>query len=117
MAKRSEKSRPYRPRADAKTPADYFFRQWRLKRGLTVERAAELAGMSPAAISQLESGEQGVSDRSLKGLMRAYKCTLAELFTDPVALNAEVISTFQQIKPERRAEAIALLKVLAGKAA
>ncbi|OGT89037.1 MAG: XRE family transcriptional regulator [Gammaproteobacteria bacterium RIFOXYA12_FULL_61_12] len=54
-------------------------RVWREYRGLTAARLAELAGVTPAAISQIESGKRGLSVDLLKKLAEALRLDLDDL--------------------------------------
>ncbi len=61
-----------------------FLRQWRLFRDLTQERLAEMVGLTSSSISQLETGSQGFTDKSLARLADALRCTPAALLSyDP----------------------------------
>ncbi|WP_406276377.1 XRE family transcriptional regulator [Streptomyces sp. NBC_00191] len=54
-------------------------RDLRRRRGLTLEAAAERAGLSPAHLSRLETGRRQPSLPMLLGLARIYGTTVAEL--------------------------------------
>lgn len=61
-----------------------FLKQWRNFRDMTQEALAEKADMTPPSISQLESGNQGFTDKSLARLAGALDCTPADLLVhDP----------------------------------
>ncbi|MFI1395634.1 helix-turn-helix domain-containing protein [Streptomyces sp. NPDC020681] len=55
-------------------------RDLRRRRGLTLEAAAPRAGLSPAHLSRLETGNRQPSLPMLLGLARIYGTTVAELF-------------------------------------
>jgi len=64
----------------------FFFREWRKKRRLTQEKLAEMVGVSPPSISQLENGKQGFTDTTLLQLAQALGCHPGELLMkDPAA--------------------------------
>lgn len=54
-------------------------RERRKAKKLTQEQLAELAGMSTAAIHNLEAGKNGFTDKSLAALAAALECSPAEL--------------------------------------
>lgn len=61
-----------------------YLREWRVFRDLTQEELAAAAGTTPPAISQLENGHQGFTDKSLAAYARALRCTPADLLAfDP----------------------------------
>lgn len=66
------------PRLKEERPR-YYFREWRKHRGLTQETLGERVGMTPSSISQLETGKQGFTDKTLAALAHA-------LDTDPGSL-------------------------------
>lgn len=62
-----------------------YLKQWRLFRRLTQEALAAKADMTPPSISQLETGNQGFTDKSLARLAGALDCTPADLLVhDPL---------------------------------
>lgn len=87
---KSKKGRgPYRrdgralPRSD-RTPAPHFIKSYRLKRGLTLEQLAELAGLSTGSISAIERQEQEPSMQTLQALAHALKAKRGDLLdVDP----------------------------------
>jgi transcriptional regulator with XRE-family HTH domain len=56
-----------------------FLKQWRTFRDLTQEQLAEMVGLTAPAISQLETGVQWFSAKSLAHLCKALQCTPADL--------------------------------------
>jgi transcriptional regulator with XRE-family HTH domain len=59
----------------------YFFKEWRKHRNMTLEAAAERAGMTAGNISQLERGTQGYSQSGLEALAEAYGCYPGQLLS------------------------------------
>src|SRR5688572_5779433 len=53
---------------------DHFIREWRVNRGLTVDKLAGLAGCSPSLISQLERGSCNYTQLTLNRLAEALAC-------------------------------------------
>lgn len=61
-----------------------FFREWRKYRDMTLERAAEAAGMTAGNLSAMERGAQGYTQAGLEALAEAYSCDPAHLLmVDP----------------------------------
>jgi transcriptional regulator with XRE-family HTH domain len=61
-----------------------FLREWRKHRKLTLEVAAQRAGMTPGNLSQMERGTQGYSQAGLEALADVYECDPGQLLsTDP----------------------------------
>lgn len=59
-------------------------RKWRKHRGMTQDDLGDLIGVSGSSISQLETGKQGFTDKTLAELSRALECSpLALLAQDP----------------------------------
>src|SRR4051812_24144054 len=54
-------------------PPRQFFKQWRKHRGMTLEQAAPIAGMTPGNLSAMERREQGYTAVGLEGLAKAYQ--------------------------------------------
>lgn len=90
-----------------------FFKEWRRYRNLTQERACERIGIDRSHLSRIERGVDPYNEHTLTAMAAAYRCDIADLFmrnpTDPEG----IWSIWDQIKPERRREAVALLRVLA----
>lgn len=53
--------------------------RWRLHRGYTQEKLADLTGLSPGQISDLETGEIGFSSESLQLIADALKVSRGQL--------------------------------------
>lgn len=62
-----------KPRLKTVFRSRQFFRQWRKYRDMTLEQAAEIAGMTAGNLSAMERGTQGYTPEGLEGLSRAYK--------------------------------------------
>ncbi|QHW26624.1 helix-turn-helix transcriptional regulator [Rhizobium leguminosarum bv. viciae 248] len=56
-----------------------FIKERRKKLNLSQERLAELAGLSTAMISNMETGRHGFSDKTLAAIAEALKCRPADL--------------------------------------
>lgn len=66
-------------------------RELRRRRGLTLEAAAQRAGLSPAHLSRLETGHRQPSLPMLLGLARIYGTTVAELLGESVPEREPII--------------------------
>jgi len=84
MERDAKRSYPRVMAKDEKLAVPTFLRQWRDHRGLTQEKLAALVEMSSPSISQLETGKQGFTDKSLAAFAAALKCSPADLLAfDP----------------------------------
>lgn len=62
----------------------FYFREWRKFRGLNQEALADMIGLTPSSISQLETGKQGFTDKTLLAIAQALDCHPGDLLTrDP----------------------------------
>jgi transcriptional regulator with XRE-family HTH domain len=67
----------------------YFFREWRKFRDKTQEQIAEVVGVQPSAISQIENGKQGFTNSTLEGIAYALMCEPGDLLMrNPLDKNA-----------------------------
>ncbi|TJV70313.1 MAG: helix-turn-helix transcriptional regulator [Mesorhizobium sp.] len=60
-----------------------FVKERRKLKGMTQADLAHSAGLSTAAIHNLEAGKNGFTDKSLAAIARVLECTAVELLTDP----------------------------------
>ena len=65
-----------------------FLKDWRKHRNLTLEVAAERAGMTAGNLSQLERGTQGYSQTGLEALAEVYDCDPGQLLSQPPVSDA-----------------------------
>lgn len=63
-------------------PRQTFIMDWRIARGHTQEKLAELAGLSPGQVSDIEKGEVGYSPESLQALADALKVPRGKLLDE-----------------------------------
>ena len=88
MAKARPFPKPTQPR--------HFIRQWRLYRGYTQERLAEMVGVTHGALSQLERGLTNYTQPMLEALAEALQCDPADLIMrDP---NSEIWSLWDEVR-------------------
>jgi transcriptional regulator with XRE-family HTH domain len=89
-----------------------FVRQWRKHRGLSQETLAERAGLSPPSISQLETGNQGFTDKSLARIAAALDCTPADLLVHDPSREDSFWPLCQQAERLTGADRIRLLRTI-----
>ena len=54
-------------------PPQHFFKEWRLHRGMTLERVAEKTGMTAGNLSAMERKKQGYTPNGLQALAEVYE--------------------------------------------
>lgn len=99
----------------------HYIREWRLEEGLSQSELAEQAGMSPAALSMLESGKASYSKRTLVPIAKVLGVTPGTLIDKhPRQLDSErsefaetVLRLLGTIEFEDRELAYDLLKAVA----
>lgn len=80
---------------------------------MTLEQAAALSGMSVANISALERGAQGITDRVLYSLAKAYRCSPQDLLHEPGQAKS-ILSIWDKAKPSDRAKLLEIAKAFVG---
>lgn len=104
MKKVSPNFKPEKPR--------YFFKEWRKHRGLTQEELADLVGVTPPSISQLERGLQGFTDSTLEALAEALACKPGDLLMrNPLDEDAPW-SIWDHLKPEQKRSAMLFIRAM-----
>lgn len=104
MAKVTPNFKPEKPR--------YFFKEWRKHRGFTQEELAELIGVTPPSISQLERGLQGFTDSTLESLASALSCKPGDLLMrNPLDEDAPW-SIWDHLKPDQKKSAMLFIKAM-----
>lgn len=73
-----------------------FTKVLRKRKKWTQERLAQEAGLSTAAVHNLEAGKNGFTDKTLKSLADALGCEPWQLLVEPTATNA--ISGEREVK-------------------
>ncbi len=92
-----------------------YFKEWRKERGMTLERAAELAGMTAGNISAMERGAQGYTQDGLEALADVYKVPPGWLTeVDPATLE-DILPIWQDAKPADRQKITAIARTIVGK--
>jgi transcriptional regulator with XRE-family HTH domain len=96
-----------------KNDKHHYVREWRKYRGLTQERLAERTPFTIGAISQLETGRTKYTQDMIEALAVALDCKPGDLLSRDPNREAEVISIFEDLKPEQKATAIKMIRALA----
>lgn len=91
-----------------------YSREWREYRDdMTLEKAAGLSGLSVANISAFERGVQGITDRTLYGLAKAYRCNPQDILHPPGPAKG-ILDIWDKAKPSDRAKLLEIAKTLIG---
>lgn len=93
----------------------HFIRQWRKKRGLTLEQLAGRLEVATSSISQLETGKQGYSQPMLEAIADALQCQPADLLMRDPTLDDAIWSIENQLKtapPERVTQILAVVETM-----
>lgn len=104
-----------RPRAIPATRKRHFLKEWRRYRGLTQEQLAERIDTSASTISQLETGKQGYTQRTLEELALALATEPASLLAENPADGGDVwrlLERLRQLSPTARRQALTILDAL-----
>lgn len=89
-----------------------FLREWRRYRGLTLEAAADRAGMTAGNLSAMERGAQGYTQPGLEALADAYNAEPGWLLNvDPTKGDA-IWSLWERAKPGEREQVEAVVRAL-----
>jgi transcriptional regulator with XRE-family HTH domain len=92
-----------------------FFREWRKYRELTLEQAAERAGMTAGNLSAMERGAQGYTQGGLEALAVAYNCDPGQLLTVDPTKDEAMWSIWEQAKPGDRLKIVEIAKTITGR--
>ncbi len=88
-------------------------RQIRKARGLTMEQAAERAGIEQGTLSRYEAGKRWLSDDVAQALAEAYECPPESFYvTEREAEAAAAADLVSRMSPRDRKRAIRQLKAL-----
>jgi transcriptional regulator with XRE-family HTH domain len=103
------------PRFKTRVRRPTFFRQWRKKRDMTLEEAAEKAGMTPGNLSAMERGAQGYTQDGLEALAEAYGVAPGWLTdADPDKMDS-LLPIWESAKPGQRVQILEIAKTITGK--
>ena len=100
--------RKVKPKSETRRPT--HIRAWRKYRKLTLEQVAEIVGVTPGALSQLERGDTGYTQPMLEALADAFQCEPSDLIARPPGVSEGLSYVWEQIPVEDRAKALEVLK-------
>lgn len=97
-------------------------REWRERRGLTLEQLSELAHISPSYLQRMETGGRNVSLKNLARLAGALNVSQNDLVIDStssgrvrvmgrIGAGAEILPEFEQVPPDGLFEIDAMIPV------
>lgn len=92
--------------------AKTFLREWRLYRGLTLERLADRVGMTAGNLSQLERGNQGYTQETLEALAHALQTDVGSLLMRNPTDSEALWSIWDQAKPGERQMLVDIAKTV-----
>ena len=98
-------------------PSRQFFREWRKHRGMTLEKAAEKAGMTAGNLSAMERGVQGYTTPGLQSLADVYETSPGWLL-DVNPLDREspsLLSIWDKATDSQRKMIVELARTVVGK--
>jgi transcriptional regulator with XRE-family HTH domain len=103
------------PRFKTRMRRPTFFKAWRKRRGLTLEQAAEKAGMTPGNLSAMERGAQGYTQDGLEAIAEAYGVPPGWLTdANPDEIDS-ILPIWEAAKPTDRKKIIEIAKTITGK--
>ncbi len=103
------------PRFKAKARHRTFFREWRKYRHLTLEVAAERAGMTAGNLSAMERSAQGYTQAGLEALADVYKCEPGQLLNVDPTKDDAIWSIWEIAKPGDRQKIVDIAKTIVGR--
>lgn len=93
-------------------PQRHFIREWRKYRGWSQDRLAEAVGVDQSKVARIERRKQGYDQQFLEDVALALNCTPADLITRDPSQPESIYSIWDQVPPERKAEAAEVIRVL-----
>lgn len=111
MAKKAA-TRKVIPRFKSRVRRRTFFKEWRKKREMTLEQAAEAAGMTAGNLSAMERGAQGFTQDGLEALADVYKTSPGWLLDVDPTKDDSFMPIWERAKPGERQMIIDLAKTV-----
>jgi transcriptional regulator with XRE-family HTH domain len=103
------------PRFKTRVRRRTFFKEWRKARGMTLEKAAEAAGMTAGNLSAMERGAQGYTQDGLEALADVYRTSTGWLLdVDPTKDDA-IMPIWESAKPADRQKITDIARTIVGK--
>lgn len=103
------------PRFKARVRRRTFFKEWRKKRTMTLEQAAEAAGMTAGNLSAMERGAQGYTQDGLESLAGAYKVPPGWLTDVNPETMDDILPIWERAKPADRQKIVEIARTILGK--
>jgi transcriptional regulator with XRE-family HTH domain len=82
---------------------------------LTLEQAAERAGMTAGNLSAMERGAQGYTQDGLEALAEAYNCDPGQLLTVDPSRGDAIWTIWERAKPGDRQKIVDIAHTIVGK--
>lgn len=92
-----------------------FLREWRQLRGFSIERLAELSGVSPGNISLFENRKQGYSAEGLEKLAKALNCTPGDILDTDPSRDGAIRDIWASASERQREQIVELAEVVTGR--
>lgn len=86
----------------AKSGSKFYLREWRKHRGYTLERLAEMVGMSVGYLSDLEKGKRRYNQDFLEVVAEALRCEPADLIMRDPSDPQGLWSIYDTLSPAQR---------------
>jgi transcriptional regulator with XRE-family HTH domain len=94
----------------AKRP--FFLKEWRLHRGYSQERLAEMIGSSKGYISDIERQNRDYNQGLLESLSEALMCTPADLLVRDPSTPDMMWSLWDTLSPPEQRQAVEVIKAI-----
>jgi transcriptional regulator with XRE-family HTH domain len=95
-----------------KTLRRTFIREWRKYHNLSQEKLADRVSITQAYLSKLETGRAGYTQELLEVLADALRCEPADLIMRPPDTDADIRLIWSQLSPEKRKQALGMIRIL-----
>lgn len=86
-----------------------FIRQWRKKRGLTLDQLADRVGMTGGNLSEIENGHTGYTQATLEALADALQCEAVDLLIRDPSDPEGLWSLWERAKPAERKQLLGII--------
>ena len=97
-------------RIGPKEPFRHYLREWREKRGLTMQQLADRLDTGKDQISRWEANKRSMSADVVAALAEALSIEPADIFRDPAMPSADEL--LRNATPEQRRQAFAVIETL-----
>lgn len=97
-----------------KPQSKHFIREWRKHRGYSLERVAEMIGMTHQNLGKIERGVVPYNQVLLENLAEALTCSPADLIIRDPSRTDAVWDLWETLKPVERTQAINVIRAIKG---